>query len=88
MFATPARDDSGYLVPEDLQCVSEAFQLTLRYLNENSKRFDIPFARDFAARFITDRARQGEHNATRLLLLTITQLNLGGARFDSTRAAR
>ena len=88
MFVAPDAKDSGYHVPEDLQCVSEAFQLTLRYLNENSRRFDIPSARDFAARFIIERARQGEHNATRLLLLTITQLNSGGARFDSTRAVR
>ena len=88
LFAAPDPDDSGYLVPEDLQCVSEAFQLTVRYLNENSKRFDVPSARDFAARFIIDRARQGERNATRLLLSTITQLNSGGARFDLTRAVR
>ena len=88
MVAALNADDSGYLVPEDLQCVSEAFEQTLRYLNDNRKRFDIPSARDFAAQFIIDRAIQGERNATRLWLSTITQLNSSGTTFDSTRAAR
>ena len=88
MVATPDRDDSGYLVPQDLQCVSDAFQLTRCYLNEKSKRFDVPSTLDFAARFIIDRAREGERHATRLLLSTITQLNSSGARSNSTRGAR
>jgi hypothetical protein len=62
------------LRPEDLECVSAAFELTLRYLNENKKEFDIPSARDLAAEVIMARALDGEHDACRLWAAAVRHL--------------
>ncbi|KAB0266207.1 hypothetical protein [Microvirga brassicacearum] len=62
------------LRPEDLECVSAAFELTLRYLNENNKEFNVPSARDLAAEVIMARALEGEHDAFRLWMDAVRYL--------------
>jgi hypothetical protein len=56
MHHRSSENSTGSLHPEDLECVSIAFELTLRYLHDNQCRFDLPAARDFAAEVIMARA--------------------------------
>ena len=44
------------LPPEDLECMSAAFELTLRYLHDHQFQFDLRTARDYVARLIMERA--------------------------------
>jgi hypothetical protein len=75
------------LRPEDLECVSAAFELTLRYLNENKKEFDILSARDLAAEVIMARALDGEHDAFRLWAAAVGHLRASKG-FDVRSNAR
>ena len=74
MTLDTASHSSGLLHPEDLECVAAAFELTMRYLNENKRDFDIPTARSLAADIIMNRALQGEHDAYRLWVAAVRQL--------------
>jgi hypothetical protein len=62
------------LPPEDLECVSAAFELTLRYLHDHQSRYDPITARDYVAHLIMERAREGEHDAHNLWSAAIRAL--------------
>ncbi len=74
------------LPPEDLECVSAAFELTLRYLHDHQSQFDLRTARDYVARLIMERARQGEHDAHNLFGAAIRALE-ENSRYAATRRA-
>lgn len=74
MLHRSSENSASSLYPEDLECVSIAFELTLPYLHDNQCRFDLPSARDFAAEVIMAKAMGGERNAYRLWMAAVHQL--------------
>jgi hypothetical protein len=67
--------------PEDLECVSVAFALTLQYLNDHQSRFDLFSARNYAAKIIMERALEGEHDTYRLWTAAVRALQ-GGSGYN------
>jgi hypothetical protein len=63
MLSSPNTNPNRSLGPDDLECVSAAFELTLRYLDENNRDLDLAAARNWAAKIIMARALEGEHDA-------------------------
>jgi hypothetical protein len=88
MFAQPDSERGGLIRPEDLECVSAALDLTLRFLIENKTRFDLQSARNFAQ--VRSWSARCKANATpyRLWAGTVRDLEAQSDRFPVRGAGR